>query len=243
MLPFALASIGWIAAFGEGTTRHKLLRALTVFVPLFLFVGGWVARNDIVVGRPVLSSEAGSQFWTAHNPQTFSRYPTKSIDLSRDVAFAALTPAELQEFKSVAGHELATSDWFFERGVEYIRANPRATLLGAVRKVAAGFSWVFNPRRDAIVQTVYFLSYGPISILGIVGMILARNARRVHCLIYLQFLAFIAVTAIFWAHSGHRTYLDVYLIVFSVFAVEKIVAWVRQRRPSVYRAELNPSPS
>jgi hypothetical protein len=45
----------------------------------------------------------------------------------------------------------------------------------------------------------------------------------VRSLIYLQFLAFIVVLAIFWAHTIHRTYLDVYLIIFSVFAGERLL--------------------
>jgi len=95
-------------------------------------------------------------------------------------------------------------------------------LTGAVRKVAAGFSWVFNPRREPLVQVTYALSYVPISVFGVLGMVLTRRDWRMHSLIYLQFLAFIAVSAIFWAHTSHRAYLDVYLIVFAVFAAERL---------------------
>jgi len=235
LLPFALASVAWIAAFGMGPTRLKMVRAVMVLLPLLAVVGAWAARNDMVLGRPVLSSEAGYQFWMAHNPQTFSRYPAESIDRSRDVALAALTAPDRQQLDSLGQNELAASDWFFHKGLDYIEANPRAALVGALRKLAAGFSWIFNPRRDALVQMVYLLSYGPISVLGILGMVIAGRDWRVHSLIYLQFLAFIAVTAIFWAHSDHRSYLDVYLIVFSAFAAEQILERLRQQR-SVHSA-------
>ena len=92
LLPFGLAGVVWIAIFGEGRSGQKLRRVSVVFLALLVAVGGWMARNYLVVGRPVLTSEAGYQFWMAHNPQTFSRYPVESIDRSTDVAFAALTP-------------------------------------------------------------------------------------------------------------------------------------------------------
>ena len=225
MLPFALASVAWIAFAGEGPGRQTGLRASVVFLALIVGVGAWVGRNDIVFGRPILTSEAGYQFWMAHNPQTFSRYPEESIDRSSEVAFDALTSAERQGIEALSGNELAQSDWFLQRGLAYVEENPGMALTGALRKIAAGFSWVISPRREPLVQMTYFLSYAPISILGLLGMVLARRDWRVHSLIYLQFLAFIAVSAIFWAHTSHRAYLDVYLIVFSVFASERLLAF------------------
>jgi Dolichyl-phosphate-mannose-protein mannosyltransferase len=219
MFPFALAAVAWIAIFGEG---QKLLRASVVFVALLVAVAAWMERNYLVVGRPVLTSEFGIQFWSAHNPQTFSHYPVGSIDRSYDAAVEALTPSEQEEMAALSANELAQSDWFLHRGLAYIEANPGAALTGALRKVAAGFSWVISPRREPLVQMTYILSYAPISILGLLGMVLGRRAWRVHSLIYLQFLAFVVVSGIFWAHTSHRTYLDVYLIVFSVFAAERL---------------------
>jgi 4-amino-4-deoxy-L-arabinose transferase-like glycosyltransferase len=228
MLPFALAAVAWIAVFGEGPSRQILLRAGVVCVALFVMVGTWLERNYLVVGRPVLTSEFGIQFWTAHNPQTFSRYPVDSIDQSNAVAFEMMTHSEKEEMGALAGNEIAQSDWFFQRGLAYVEANPGIALAGAVRKVAAGFSWVISPRREALVQTVYIISYAPISMLGLLGIVLARRGWRVHSLIYLQFLGFIVVSAIFWAHTSHRIYLDVYLIVFAAYAAQRLGRMVRR---------------
>jgi 4-amino-4-deoxy-L-arabinose transferase-like glycosyltransferase len=226
MLPFALAAVAWIAVFGEGACRQRLLRASVVFLALAASVGGWMGRNYIVVDRAVLSSEAGFQFWAAHNPQTFSHYPAGSIDRSVGVAFEALS-----------GNELARSDWYLQRGLDYVQQNPDIALAAAVRKVTAGFSWILNPRKGPFVQIIYALSYAPIFILGILGMLLARQGWREHSLVYLLFLTFIVVSAIFWAHTSHRTYLDVYLIVFSAFAAQRVLEfgtrYVQHRRPQL----------
>jgi hypothetical protein len=54
-------------------------------------------------------------------------------------------------------------------------------------------------------------------------MVLTRHRWRELGPIYLQFLCFAAVTAVFWAHTSHRVYLDVYLIVFAAYTLQ--VAW------------------
>jgi len=152
----------------------------------------------------------------------------ESIDRSMDLALAALTLSERHEMEALSKDEFAQDNWFLHRGLGYVEGNPRMALTGALRKVAAGFSWVMSPRREPLVQIAYILSYAPISILGLLGMVLARRAWRVHSLLYLQFLGFIAVSAIFWAHTSHRTYLDVYLIVFSVYAAERLYEAIRR---------------
>lgn len=224
MLPFAIAAVVWIVVFGSGPWRRKLLRGSIVFLAFALLVGAWLERNYLLIGRAVLTSEAGDQFWMAHNPQTFSRYPHESIDRSAEVAFAALSPSEMQELEALSADEMGRSDWFLRKGLDYAWQNPGETLLGSMRKVATGFSWVLNPVREPFAQFVYFISYAPISILGLLGMVLARRGWREHSLIYLQFFAFILVSAIFWAHTSHRTFLDVYLIIFSAFAIKRVIA-------------------
>ncbi len=238
MLPFALASVMWIAVFGEGQGANKLLRASLVFLAFAVLVGGWLERNYFVLGTPVLSSEAGYQFWTAHNPETFSRYPNDSMDRSRDVAFQALTPPEKQLVESLDGNELALDDWFMKRGIDFVLAHPGETIFDGVRKIAAGFSWIMNPNREPLVQAIYFLSYTPMAVLGLLGMVLARQGWKQHSLIYLQILAFVVVSAVFWAHTSHRSYLDVYFIIFSAFTIDRLIARYQTQARSVVRTNL-----
>src|SRR5262249_51281272 len=148
----------------------------------------WLERNELVLGRPVLSTEVGYQFWTAHNPETFSRYPAESMDRSRDVSYAALSP---DEKAALSGSELERNDLFMRRGLDYVRQNPAEAFLSGIRKIGAGFSVVMNPNREPLVQAVYFISYTPILLLGLIGMWLTRRGWKEHGIIYLQFLSFI----------------------------------------------------
>lgn len=229
MLPFAITAVVWVAAFGTGPTWQKTQRAILVLLVPLIMIGSWMGRNYTILGRPVLTSETGLAFWKAHNPYTFSLYPRESIDRSSELAYQALTPLEERERNALSGNELARSDWFIEKGVAFVRQNPDLAMIGAFHKVVAGFSWILNPRRGPYVQLAYVLSYAPVSILGVFGMFLAREAWRIHCLIYLEFFGFMVITAVFWAHTSHRSYLDVNLIVFASVTIEWILA-LRTRR-------------
>jgi len=231
MLPFALGALAWLAVFGAGLPRQKILRAGFALCAFALLLGSWLVRNELVLDRPVLTSELGYQLWTAHNADTFSRYPSESMDRSRDVAFQALSPADKQLVDSLYGNELALNDLFMGKALDYIREHPGETLTDGLRKTAAGFSWEINPGRAPLVQRIYFLSYAPMALLGLLGMVLAWRGWREHTLIYLQFLAFMAISAAFWAHTSHRSHLDVYLIVFSAYVIDRVLAHVQQRAP------------
>lgn len=223
LAPFAAGALVWIGVFSEGSHWQKLYRVSAVLLPLGLIVGSWMARNYLVVGAPVLTSEFGRQLWNANNAKTFSHYPTESIDRSEAEAFQALTPAERLELQEASANEIRESDWFLKKGLDYIQVHPLGTLGAAGRKIAAGFSWSFNPRREPLVQAVYLVSYGSIAILGLFGSVLTRRRWKEHSLIYLLFLTFVGVTSVFWAHTSHRSYLDVYLIVFSAYVVNHLV--------------------
>ena len=69
----------------------------------------------------------------------------------------------------------------------------------------------------------------PVAVLGIVGMWLERRRPAV-ILIILMFAAFVAVSAAFWAHTSHRTYLDVYWIILASAVVDRFTS--RTPRPS-----------
>jgi hypothetical protein len=63
-------------------------------------------------------------------------------------------------------------------------------------------------------------------LLGLWGMWLHRSHWREDSLIYALFGIFALVTAVFWAHTSHRVYLDVYWIVFGAGAV---ASWMTPR--------------
>jgi 4-amino-4-deoxy-L-arabinose transferase-like glycosyltransferase len=236
---FGVALI-WTAVWGaQGNAWAKLQKSAILSLAVVVMVGPWLIRTHHLTGAAVLSSQNGWALWVGNNTETFSHYPAESIDLSRNQAWSKLTPEDHAEIERLADDEIATSNWFVHRAMGFIRANPLLALKGAFRKVEAGFSWRLNPGREPLAQAAYAVSYVPVAALGIVGMFYARRRREV-VLIGMLFLAFICVTAVFWAHTSHRSYLDVYWIVFAASVVERL--WTRstcglQRRPIVDLAQ------
>jgi hypothetical protein len=79
---------------------------------------------------------------------------------------------------------------------------------------------------------VYALSYIPIAAFAFVGASLTWQRWKELSVLYLLFLSFAAVTAVFFGHTSHRSFLDVYLIVFAAHAIHIIV---RKGYPAYWR--------
>lgn len=210
----------WTAVWGtRGDLRSRLLKTSCVLLASLAIAAPWLIRTYRLTGAAVLSSQSGRALWIGNDPQTFSAYPGESIDVSTVNALKALAPADQAELNQLAANEIASSKWFAKRALTYIRTHPWLTVQGAFHKLEAGFSWRLNPGRERMAQAAYALAYVPIAVLGIAGMIRARR-RRETILIGMLYLSFMAVTVVFWAHTSHRSYLDVYWIVFAASVVE-----------------------
>src|SRR5262249_52816113 len=146
-------------------------------------------------------------------------YPAGSIDRSREEARLRLSENDRADLRRL--DENQRSIWFTHRALAYVRESPWPVLQGMVRKVDAAFSWRLNPFREPLAQVAYSIAYVPISIFGVIGFFLAGWRREV-ILIGMLFIAFICVTVVFWAHTSHRSYLDVYLIVFAASAIQRL---------------------
>jgi 4-amino-4-deoxy-L-arabinose transferase-like glycosyltransferase len=232
-LPLVRASIALAIAVGilwcflwgaSGSFSDKLRKSSLLALAVILMLGPWLFYTYRVTGIPVISTETGLALWVGNNPDTFSHYPAASIDRSRDEAMRNLSVTDTAQLAALAKDERATSNWYMHRALAFMRANPSAVLTGAVRKIEAGFSSRLNPHRERLAQAAYFVGYFPVAVLGLLGMAMARKQPGT-ILVALLFLTFIAVTAIFWAHTSHRTYLDVYWIVFAA----SVLAGIRLR--------------
>ncbi len=228
LAPFVGLAALWLYRQNFSSTLRERLRSVLIFAVAFVIVLiPWLVRNSLVLGAPVITTQTGRFMWIGNNANTFSHYPATYIDLSEAEAWQSFTVSELEIIRSLSTDEISQSRWFFNRGLGFIVQNPRLTVLRALRKVWTGFSWNFSPVKERLEQWVYFISYFPILVLGVTGMWLTRLRWRELGLIYLLFLTFVVSTAVFWAHTSHRTYLDVYLMVFAAH-VCRVVCRKRQ---------------
>jgi hypothetical protein len=159
--------------------------------------------------------------WIGNNPHTFSHYPYESIDRSRDAAHNALSPQDKAEIEALRTTGSGVDQWFWRKGLEYICEHPSLAFGSALRKLGAAFGWLPSPRKSFWPNLVHSLAYGAVMTLGLWGMWSGRRHWREHVVFYALFASFAATTALFWGHTSHRSYLDVYWIAFAAGALQQ----------------------
>lgn len=222
LMSTAAATVVWVLLWGaEGTLAPRLRATAILALALAATLTPWLVYTSRVTGTPQLSSDVGWELWVGNNPDTFSHYPAESIDRSSAEASRKFTARDRDALRRLAGDHAAISNWYFNRAVAFLETNPGEILPRALRKLEAAFSWRLNPYRAFPVQAAYAVSYGPVSVLGVIGMILAWR-RRETALIALLFAAFMAVTVVFSTETSHRTHLDVYWMIFAASVLERL---------------------
>ncbi len=231
LLPFALLALGWAALAG----RKAAVGAMLGLAATAAVLSPWLVRAQELTGAYGLGTEFGAAVYAGNHPLTFADYPEHSIDLSRARIFAAHTPAEQRELTALEVDEVARSDWYLQRGTAAILADPLAFAAGAGRKLWAAFGPLPSPRRDWLTDGVYAASWLPVLLLGLAGLWSERRAWRRDMPVYLQFACFIGITAVLWAHTSHRAYLDPLLIAYGAGPVARALprwrAWHWKNAP------------
>jgi hypothetical protein len=211
--PFAALAPFWLL------WRRRIRAGVACLLLVVATVLPWIVRNAVVMGVPALSTETGEEIWTANNGFLFHHYPRESSDISKAEAQNALPLEDRQELERLQDNDAMRDRWYLHKALQYIRAHPWQTFIDGFRKLGAAFSWLPSPRRELAADLAHLLSYGPVMLLALWEMGRRRANWRDDSLIYLLFATFMAVTAVFWAHTSHRAYLDVYLIVFAAGAL------------------------
>lgn len=233
--PFAALAIVWLL------WRRRARSALACALLLAVTVLPWVWRNAVVIGDPTLSTETGIEFWAGNSGFLFSHFPAESSDVSKSEATDSLTAEDHAELDPIQYNEAASDRWYLHKGLAYIRSHARQTIIDGFHKIEVGFGWLPAPRRGLAMDLVHAFSYGPVMLLGLWGMVRHRAHWREDSMIYLLFATFMLVTAIFWAQTSHRSYLDVYWIVFGAGALAETALAPRKNLSSASPHESTPA--
>ena len=227
LAPFAGFAVAWLALPHSGwrPSRRGIALALTCLAAALLVLSPWLVRAHALTGRWTLGTEFGAAVFAGNHPLTFSHFPRESIDLSRAEVFAALTPTDRAELARMNRDEAAQSDWFLRHGVEWIAGHPGTALKGALRKLGAAFGPLPVPRHGLLGDAVHALSFFSILLLALAMLWQRRKRWREDALVHAHLAAFAAITAVLWAQTSHRSYLDVYLIVFAAGMLDML--WAR----------------
>jgi len=216
-LPLAIL---WVMVPSAPGGRWRFRQAAIVSIPVVLLAGGWMARNWLVVGAPVLTTESGVSLWVANNAVTTEFLPDRSVDEIYDAAHARLTE-ERKVLLASAGGEVAVDRLLWQWAIDYMWANPVPTAMNMVRKVGWSFSGQLSPEREWWIQWGYAAYSIPLHALALIGLWRSRSSGKsiAHLLIGALFAAFIVTTAVFWAHTSHKSTLHMFLGIYAAFAI------------------------
>ena len=221
--PFAMLAPLWLIVPPRSNGllwQRRFLTCLLCASAIAITVSPWLARSYWLTGSLTLSTESGRFLWLGNNEYTFSHYPIEDIDRSGDVALDALSPQDVVEIQELRPSEAAVDEWFFKKGLDYIRRHPWRTIANGFWKISAAFCLLPSPRHSFWQNLFYLLSYGPVITLGLWGMWVGRRNWRERLPFYILFVTFALVTAVFFGHTSYRAYLDVYLIVFAAGVIQ-----------------------
>jgi hypothetical protein len=216
-VPFALV---WMAFFAPGDLALRTRRVLWVGLGVALLLGPWVVRTWRITGTPILYSNSGFSLWTSNHRLTFDYFPEQSIDEAHTPEWNDVKPEEQREFLALAGPQgIQQASWYWDKGMAFIRSNPGLTLRRGLYKIWIAFSPRFSPAKAWGEQTVYFVSYFPLFVLSLIGAWVARLQWRETGYIYMLTLTFALGSAVFWAHTSHRMYVEPYLMILAAYGV------------------------
>jgi hypothetical protein len=215
-----LAAIWLLVMFGRRTPR--LLPAVGGALVIFLAVlAPWFARNYGLFHRLHLVTGGGRSYWIGTGEPFLRGFPETSVDIAERQLWRRLPRDERERLRAM--NEVELDDALRALAREDLDGHPGRMRTLVVTKAGAAFSPVMNPRdeRDDLdrrwgrwKRLVYSLSYGPLLLLGLLGMVKLLVRRfPAATLLLLQYVAFLAFSVLFWAHSRHRYFLDELLAV------------------------------
>ncbi len=215
VLPFALLACGWSAwrVTALAGKRRGLLAGAAMFGVIGAGRAPWLIHTHREYGEYVLGSEFGAALYAGSSPLLFSAYPDGSVDDSREIVLRALSPGEQAALASAK--PLQRDHWLRDAALRQIAADPLGWAARGLRKVWAAFRPLPSPLHGPADNLAYALAWVPLLLFGLAGAWQARRDWRRQGLIYAQFAVFAGITAVLWAQSAHRVFLDLYLMVFA----------------------------
>ncbi|MEM7247627.1 MAG: hypothetical protein AAF533_19980 [Acidobacteriota bacterium] len=214
LLPTVVVLTAWMVLPWPGPRRSGWWRPLVVtFAVLGLTLSPWLVRNHLRLGKPVLTSDTGRSLWLGNNPHTLSVYPNQSIDRAEERAWSAVPEVEQDVLEARAEEELLADDWFRQRALAHLRAEPAAAVKRGLVKAWATFSPWRSPRGSTFVQVAHLVGYGGLLLLALATAWRWR-ARWLEVLLPVGLaMGLLALqSAVFFGHSGYRAYLDLVLL-------------------------------
>ncbi|MBU2471857.1 MAG: glycosyltransferase family 39 protein, partial [Bacteroidetes bacterium] len=211
-----------------------LFLVLGIIIPILpITINNYLAEKDFVL----ITSNSGINFFIGNNDEAVGVYKTpKNIDLSLDLSGE-------KNAEKIAGKELKpseVSEFWFDKGVEYVTSNPGKAGLLTLKKFFLFFDNKENPQ-SAIMDINFFAKHYStlfklplpgfyfVFLLSLAGIILSFNKTKYFTIIYYFILSYVLSTVIFFVMGRFRVALAPVLIVFAGYGAIKIYEIIRSK--------------
>lgn len=240
ILIFVITAIIWLVVLMRKNDELKKLFKKTILylmlgtaIPILpITIRNYLAADDIVL----LSSNGGINFFLGNNKDAPGIFKSpKDFDLFQDMA-------GIKYAKKITGKNLKpseSSDYWYQRGLQFITHNPGDAFLLSVKKILLFFDNDENPQSSTMDITFYrhfssllkipFPDFLFVIIFAIAGMILFRKEWNRHKLVYLFLISYIISTVMFFIIGRFRLAAMPIFIVFAGAGIKELIQIVREK--------------
>jgi hypothetical protein len=229
VIPFLFLSLLWYFFIFSAQSWFKMSRLIIISITAFALILPWSIRNYKVSGEPILfAAKGGFNFWLGNNPDATEDSADKRYAMEKLVEF--LKPHFPRIDLSIPSNlsplmfDGRTEKLFYSASISYIKENPIHYLFLSFKKGL--FLWKLYPDTSSKnefsnpwVKLINIITYGPILLFGIAGIILSYRHWRRTSLLVLLFFSFTIVHAIFFPKVRFRIPLDPFLIIFCSYSL------------------------
>lgn len=226
LLPFPALIALWLLVGPRLPVRQVAAYTVAIVLVAGLVLTPWIVRNYRIHGAFVPATTYGGWNFYLGNNQ-FALAAAREGEEVDGRLVGHLNDARV----NLAGlTEVELDRWFYRRGGEFVLANPGEALV--LFGLKAWNLWTPslnppNPRR--LINLGHALSYGPILLLGVVGIAASLREPRRYALLYGLFLYFTVAYSVYLTLSRYRKPLDPYLALFAASAALRGLDYVRAR--------------
>lgn len=217
ILAFIPLALVWLFFALEKKGGKFIFNAGIIIVMMGVVLSPWLIRNQKVFNKSLLiATNGGYNFWMGNNP------------LAKGSTGNGIKPPEyLAQQLSRAKSEIEKEQLFYHDAFQFVKKEP-ARFIGLTIQKALNL-WRFYPTPDtgykilpALSKILSAITYTPVLILALLGIILSGSRKREVVLLLLLFLAVTVSYSLFITKVRFRLPLDPYLIVLASYALSEL---------------------
>jgi len=240
LIPFILV---WYYLTSNIPKKIWVRQSFALSIVFLVLLAPWTIRNLLTKGiLTPFGSYGSSNLYKAYHPMMLEYYqgtgPFTDISLKSKSSDRVYEQGPLWDEQQTQGMSLEQARaWDKSMPWSYWINHPGQFVKLTAFKVISLWSWRLEPvTLSRIKQFIYFFSYVPILILGLVGFWLFRDKFSQTSLFITLFISFTFYAAITYGVTRYRAPLDVYLIILasaaSIYIIQKILQKIFRNKQS-----------